>query len=187
MRIKADVVAIGPGLTTNAETKALVFKLIKGLKIPAMILDADALNAVAENLSILKQSHSKIVITPHPGEMSRLIDKTVRQVQQNRLKAAQTAAKKWGVAVVLKGAYTIVADEGKVYINSSGNPGMASAGVGDVLTGIIAGFLAQGLTAKEAVYVHGLAGDLAAKEKGQYGMIAGDLAERIPYAIQTIR
>lgn len=185
-KIKADVVAIGPGLTTHPETKELVKKLVRQLKVSCVVLDADGLNCIADDPSILKKSKSRIIITPHPGEMSRLIGKNVGQIQRNRVKIAQNAARKWKVEVVLKGAYTIVVEKEKVYINSSGNPGMASAGVGDVLTGMLAAFLAQGLTVKEAVYVHGLAGDLAAREKGEYGLIASDLSEKIPYAIQKI-
>jgi len=181
-KIKADVVAIGPGLTTQPQIKALVIKLIKNLKVSCLILDADALNCIASNPSILKKAKSKIIITPHPGEMARLIGKKVK----NRIKTAKEAAKKWKVSVVLKGANTIVVSKNKVYINSSGNPGMASAGVGDVLTGMIAAFSAQGIPPEVAVYVHGLAGDLASLDKGEYGMIASDLVEKIPYAIQKL-
>ncbi|MBI5400111.1 NAD(P)H-hydrate dehydratase [Candidatus Saganbacteria bacterium] len=185
-KIKADVAAIGPGLTTQPETADLVKKLITDLKARFIVLDADGLNCIADNPAILKKSKSKIIITPHPGEMSRLIGKKIGTGQKDRIKIAQATARKWGVEVVLKGAYTIIANRDETYINSSGNPGMASAGVGDVLTGMMAAFLAQGFSVKEAVYVHGLAGDLAAREKGEYGLIASDIVEKIPYAIQKI-
>lgn len=183
-KIKADVIAIGPGLTTHPETKELVKKLVLKTKIPKMVLDADGLNCISDDPSILNRSKAEIVITPHPGEMSRLTGKSVKEVQDNREKISSALSKQWGVEVVLKGAYTIVANTKKVWINSTGNPGMASAGVGDVLTGMIAGFIAQGFETKDAVFLHGLAGDLAAKEKGEQGLIASDIIEKIPYAIR---
>lgn len=185
-KIKANVVAIGPGLTTQPHIKELVIRLIKKLEVACIILDADGLNCIADDPSILRKAKSKIIITPHPGEMSRLTGKSIKYIQQNREKTAKEAARKWNVEVVLKGANTIVVRKNRVYINSSGNPGMASAGVGDVLTGMIAAFKAQGLPEEAAVYVHGLAGDLASASKGEYGMIASDIVEKIPYAIQRL-
>ncbi|MBU1027071.1 MAG: NAD(P)H-hydrate dehydratase [Candidatus Margulisbacteria bacterium] len=185
--VNPDVVAIGPGLGVNRNTKKILSSLISD--ISSLIIDADALNVLANNFNLLKKSKSEIILTPHPGEMSRLIKMPTAFVQKNRTKVAKDLAAKLGVIVVLKGHATVVADAaGRVYINKTGNPGMASGGVGDVLTGMIAAFKAQGLTAWQAatvgVQVHGLAGDLAAKESGQPGLIASDLVEKIPYAIQ---
>lgn len=185
-KIKADVTAIGPGLTTHKETKELVLKLITNLTPKCLVLDADGLNCIADNPSILKQAKTRVIITPHPGEMGRLIGKSASFVGRNRRRVATTAARKWQVEVVLKGAYTITVRSGKVFVNSTGNPGMASAGVGDVLTGMIAGLTAQGIAPEVAVYLHGLAGDLAAGDKGEYGLIASDIIEKIPYAIRKV-
>lgn len=128
-------------------------------------------------------------MTPHPGEMARLLGITISDVQKDRIGIATVFAVKYNVTIVLKGAGTVVANpDGLVYINNTGNPGMATGGTGDALTGMIGGFLAQGFASLQAaclgVYLHGLAGDLAAKEKGEAGMIAGDLIEKIPQALQ---
>jgi hydroxyethylthiazole kinase-like uncharacterized protein yjeF len=130
-------------------------------------------------------------MTPHPGEMGRLLSKSAAEVQTDRIGTASGFARKYNVTLVLKGAATVVAvPDGRVFINSSGNPGMATGGTGDVLTGMIGGLLAQGLTAEQAaclgVYLHGLAGDLAATEKGEAALIAGDLLEKIPEAMKTV-
>jgi len=132
-----------------------------------------------------------VILTPHPGEMGRLVNMTSSGVQKDRLGVASRFAKDHRVILVLKGAGTVVAlPDGRMFINSTGNPGMATGGTGDVLTGMIGGLLAQGYPAEQAaclgVYLHGLAGDLAAKEKGEAAMIAGDLIEKIPEAIMKI-
>lgn len=185
VKIKADVIAIGPGLTTEHETKELVKKLIKNLKVKQIILDADGLNAIADNQNILKSAKSKIIITPHPGEMARLTGLPIDTIQSNRKKIALQYSKKWNVKIVLKGHETLVAyPDGRLYVNKTGNPGMAKAGVGDVLAGLIASFKAQGLCVCNAVYIHGLAGDLAAKKIGEYGLIASDIIKQIPVAIK---
>ena len=183
-KIKADVLAVGPGLTTNPGTKKLIKRLVQEFKVKKMVIDADALNCLADQPLLLKKSKAEIIITPHPGEMSRLTKKKIDFIQKNRLEVAQQFAQKWQVEVVLKGAYTIVANQAGVSINSSGNPGMAKAGSGDVLCGMIAGLVAQGMLVKEAVYLHGLAGDLAAKTKGEYGLIASDIVEKIPHVLR---
>lgn len=188
---RIDVLAIGPGLSQNKETQKLIRKVVGAIDKP-MVIDADGLNALAGHLNILlsaKRFTLNAVFTPHPGEMARLIGKTRDYVQANRKKVAKEFAKKYNVILVLKGHRTVVASPGgKIYINSTGNPGMASGGVGDVLTGMIASFLGQGLTAFDAAqlaaYAHGLAGDLAAREKGQLGMIASNIIEKIPEAIK---
>jgi NAD(P)H-hydrate epimerase len=156
-----------------------------------MVIDADGLNVIAKHPDLLEKEKDKdkVILTPHPGEMSRLLNEGVDHIQKDRVSAAKNAAKKYGCMVVLKGHGTVIADPGgKIFINTTGNPGMASGGVGDVLTGMIAAFLGQGIApfdaAALAVRLHGLAGDLAAKDLGEYGMIASDLVEKIPYAIQ---
>lgn len=182
---KTDVLAVGPGLSQNKSTQRLIRRLIK-LKNPAMVIDADGLNALVGHLD--KFLGIKI-LTPHPGEMARLLNTASSVIQKQRKDIAKNFAKKYNCIVVLKGRKTVVADKtGKIYINKTGNPGMATAGAGDVLTGIIAGFLAQGITpfeaAKYGVYLHGLAGDLAARTKTQLGMIASDIIEKIAEAIK---
>lgn len=187
----SDVVVLGPGLSQHPETQKLIRKLIFKIKKP-MILDADALNAISRNTSMLIKIKSNYIVTPHPGEMSRLINKGMEYVKNNRLIVAKKFSRDYNAVVVLKGAGTVVAEPGeKYYVNTTGNPGMATAGSGDVLTGIIAGFLSQGLKAFDAarlgVYVHGLAGNLAAKDKGEIGLIAGDILENIPHAIKQVQ
>jgi hydroxyethylthiazole kinase-like uncharacterized protein yjeF len=186
----SNVVVLGPGLSQNSETIRLINRLILKIKKP-MVLDADALNAAAKCTDILKKVKPQYIITPHLGEMARLINKGIVYIKNNRLLVAKKFANEYNAVVVLKGANTVVADsKGYTYINNTGNPGMATAGSGDVLTGIIAGFLAQGLktfdAARLGVYIHGLAGDLAAKEKGEFGLIAGDILEKIPEAIKLV-
>lgn len=187
-----DVLAIGPGLTQNKSTQSLVRKIILGIDEP-MVIDADGLNALVGHLNLLRITDCRLpitrILTPHPGEMSRLIGVAVKRVQAAREEIAKKFARGYKVTVVLKGRNTVVADcTGNLYINKTGNPGMARAGSGDVLTGMIASFLAQGLNAfeasKYAVYLHGLAGDLSAKEKTQLGMISSDIIDKIPEAIK---
>ncbi len=179
--------AIGPGLSTHHETAAVVRNLVQRLKIP-LVIDADGLNAVARTVDVLKKIKAPVVLTPHPGEMARLTGLSSADVQKDRVGIASGFAAAYKVVLVLKGAGTVVAcPDGKVFVNSTGNPGMATGGTGDALTGMIGGLLAQGYPAMQAaclgVYLHGLAGDLAAKEKGEMGLTAGDLIERIPEAI----
>jgi NAD(P)H-hydrate epimerase len=182
--------AIGPGLSTHYETVQAVRNLIQRLTVPAVI-DADGLNALAGFTDILKKVKVSVVVTPHPGEMGRLLGISSSDVQRDRIALASEFARRHQVTVVLKGAATVIATQhGWVFINSSGNPGMATGGTGDVLTGMIGSFLAQGYGASQAaclgVYLHGLAGDLAAGEKGEASMIAGDLIEKIPQAFKEI-
>jgi NAD(P)H-hydrate epimerase len=181
--------AIGPGLTTHYETVQAVRDLVQRLTVP-LVLDADALNALAGATGLLRRTKAAVVLTPHPGEMARLLGTTAGAVQRDRIGTAQDFARKHGVTVVLKGAGTVVATpRGEAFVNASGNPGMATGGTGDVLTGMIGSLLAQGYGPEDAarlgVHLHGLAGDLAVREKGEAGMIAGDLIEMIPAAIKT--
>jgi len=184
----SEVVLLGPGLSRQKETAALIRRLILKIK-KDMVLDADALNAMAVEPGLLKKLKARCVITPHEGEMSRLIDKSAGYVKNNRLSVAKKFSRDYNAVVVLKGHGTVVADrDGKAHVNKTGNPGMATAGSGDVLAGVIAGFLAQGLrlfdAARLGVHIHGLAGDLAAKDKGEIGLMAGDILEKVPYAIK---
>ncbi len=184
-------VAIGPGLSTHPETVELVQSLMKYLDRPA-VLDADALNALTGRASLLTECKIPPILTPHPGEMARLeVGATAQTVNADRIGTARRFARERGIYVVLKGARTVVArPDGLVAICPTGNPGMATAGTGDVLTGMLVGLLAQGVPAWEAAcaatYFHGAAGDLAAQQLGQAGMVAGDLIARIPYAFQQI-
>jgi NAD(P)H-hydrate epimerase len=184
-----SAVAIGPGLSTHFETAQVVRDLVQRLTVP-LVIDADGLNALAGHTDILKRAKTPVILTPHPGEMGRLLGISSAEVQKDRIAIASGFAMKYKVVLVLKGAGTVVAmPDGGVFINSTGNPGMATGGTGDALTGMIGGFLAQGLPAEAAarlgVYLHGLAGDLAAREKGEAAMIAGDLIEKIPEALLT--
>ncbi len=191
-RVKAaDVLILGPGLSQHPETKKLIRQLIVNIKKP-MVLDADALNAISEDVSILKKIRQGYIVTPHPGEMSRLIKKSTAYIKNNRLSVAKKFSNNYNAVVVLKGSGTVVTDlrAKKHYINKSGNPGMATAGSGDVLAGIIGGFLAQGLAlfeaARLAVYIHGVAGDLAAREKGEASLIASDILDNVPPAMKKL-
>lgn len=189
---KVDVLAIGPGLSGNPSTQKLIRKIISKIDKP-IVIDADGLNALAGHLNLLSALPHPLsamrILTPHPGEFSRLIGKPIEYIQRNREKLAKSFASHYNIVLVLKGHRTIVAaSDKKIYVNPTGNPGMATAGSGDVLTGVIAALLGQGLGAFEAaktgVYLHGLAGDLAAKEKTQAGMIASDIIDKIPEAIK---
>jgi len=182
--------AIGPGIGINPETKTLVQRLLQESKKP-MVIDADGLNCLIGCTEILKNFEKPIVLTPHPGEMSRLMGTTAADVQKDRIHCARDFAEKFNVHVVLKGARTVVAHpDGKVFINPTGNPGMASGGMGDVLTGVIAGFIAQGhspeLAAHAGVYLHGAAADSLAKNKGPFGYLATDVMNILPEAIKTL-
>ena len=189
-----DVVALGPGLSQQPETKDLILWLIKTIAL-TMVIDADGINALADNVKILHNVKKNVILTPHPGEMSRLTGHgSAKDVQKERLNTAaqfvQSIQEKLGdekkIVLVLKGDKTVVADYGKVYVNRTGNPGMATAGAGDVLTGIIASLIGQGFDVFDAsqlgVYIHGLAGDIAAKKKGEVSMIASDIIDCLPDA-----
>jgi len=184
-----SVIAIGPGLSQNPSTKKLILKIIGESSLP-LIIDADALNALCGNLTILTKTKTTKILTPHPGEMARLIKRTKRSIEKDRKGTASTFAHKHHCHVLLKGSKTIVASPQKrIYTNTrTGSAGMATAGSGDVLTGMIAAFIAQGLTgfeaAKYGTYLHGKAGDLAAKSKTRLSMIASDIVECIPKAVK---
>lgn len=185
---RMDAAAIGPGLSAHQQTKELVRQLLPKVAKP-LVLDADGLNALAEDVGLLRKLPLPMILTPHPGEMARLTMLSAEQVQSDRERIASEFAKKHRVIVVLKGHATVVASyDGSVYVNDTGNPGMATGGCGDVLTGMIAGLLGQRLTpwdaARLGVYLHGLAGDMSAAERGEIGLLASDVADRIPLAIR---
>ena len=185
-----DAVAIGPGLGLDHETRGLVRDLVGTLARP-MVVDADALTALADHLHVMRGVHAVRVLTPHPGEMARLIGGTVDDVKRDRLGVARTFATAHGAYLVLKGARTLIAEpDGRVLINPTGNPGMASGGTGDVLTGIIGALLARGIDAAHAapagVYLHGLAGDVAAERMGEEALIAGDVIEALGEAFRRL-
>ena len=180
--------ALGPGLTTNDETQQFVRTVVGSRTVP-IILDADGLNAFAGRASELRNAGRMLCVTPHPGEMARLLGCAVKEVQARRVEIALQAASDWNACVVLKGQQTVIASpDGKAFINSTGNPGMATGGTGDVLTGMLAGLTAQYGTADWplviafGVYLHGLAGDIAYAENGEAPLMASDLICAIPRA-----
>ena len=192
---KKTVLAVGPGIGANPETAEFVRAVVNKYPLP-LVLDADGLNAFAGHMESFRQDIrpcGSTIFTPHPGEMARLTGKTVEEIQSHRVTVAREFAQRFGVTLVLKGFQTLTATpDGQVWVNPTGNPGMATGGTGDVLTGLTAGLLAQfpsrpvGEVAMAAVYLHGLAGDLAAEEFGQQSMLAGDLLDSIPQAFKTI-
>jgi len=182
--------AIGPGIGQAEETRSLVKKIINQSQIP-VVIDADGLNNIAGQTQLLKKIKCPAVLTPHPGEMARLMDVTPAEVQQNRLQCARDFATNFKVHLVLKGAATVIAHpDGSAYMNPTGNPGMASGGMGDVLTGVLAGFITQGFSpeaaAHAAVYVHGAAADTLAKTIGPIGYLASEVMNAIPGEIKKL-
>ncbi|MFZ0211628.1 MAG: NAD(P)H-hydrate dehydratase [Candidatus Acidiferrales bacterium] len=189
-----NVLALGPGLTTHEETQQFVRSVITNRPQAPMILDADGLNAFAGRAEELKGSRGMLAVTPHPGEMARLLGSSIKEVQARRLEIARKSAADWQAFVILKGQQTIVAaPDGRAWINSTGNPGMSTGGTGDVLTGILAGITAQfgarnwEVALTLGVYLHGLAGDLAAEEFGEAPLIASDVIRMIPQALAQLR
>jgi NAD(P)H-hydrate epimerase len=185
-----DAVAIGPGLGLDEETQALVRELAATLPRP-LVLDADALTALAGQAERLRGTPAPRCLTPHPAEMARLLGGSVADVERDRIETARRLARDAGVWVVLKGAGSVIADpSGEAWVNPTGNPGMASGGTGDVLTGMVGAFLARGLAPaaalQTAAYVHGRAGDLAAERVGEEALIAGDLIAALPDAFRSL-
>ena len=186
------VLAIGPGISRERDAAEFVRKIVQRYKTP-IVLDADGLNAFEGKSDKLKGKDGTIIITPHPGEMARLTGKTIANVQAHRLEVARDFACKHGLIVVLKGHRTLIAaPDGAVWVNPTGNPGMATGGTGDVLTGMIAGLVAQNLTqpltaTALAVYLHGVAGDLAAAALGEHSLTATDLVRFLPEAFARVR
>ena len=186
----STVAAVGPGLSREPETAALVRELVGAFRLP-LVLDADGLNALEGHRDLLAARSDPTVITPHPGEMARLCQSTPAQVQADRVAAVRRASRDFGCVVVLKGARTLVADEqGTLLVNPTGNSGMATGGTGDVLTGLIAGLMAQGApplrAAGMAAYLHGLAGDLAAEQVTGYCLVAGEVLAMLGPAFYAV-
>ena len=183
---KSSAVVIGCGLSVCDDTKNLVQSVITNCEKP-LVIDADALNCICNKPEILKNLKAPAIITPHPGEMARLLHSTPKTVNSNRENTAIDFAKKFGVVTVLKGAGTIIASpDGEVYINHTGNSGMATGGSGDILSGIIGSLLAQGASPINAAaaggFLHGTIGDLAAEKLGKISMLPTDMIDMIPTA-----
>jgi len=189
-----DVVAIGPGLGRSSDLSSMLAEFVEKCPVP-MVLDADGLNAFADQVEALKKHAGPLVITPHPGEFARLLHVDVPTVQAQREDLARRFAGDFGVIVVLKGHGTIVTDGQRMYRNTTGNPGMATGGSGDVLTGLTAALIGQAKSqgwdlfqaVQLAVHVHGLAGDLARDELGEMGLIASDLVTYLPRTLQKVQ
>ncbi|RJR16109.1 MAG: NAD(P)H-hydrate dehydratase [Nitrospiraceae bacterium] len=200
LRKMGTVLAIGPGLSADKEISRLVTELVKGSRVP-IVIDADGLNAIADNVNLLRKSRAPVILTPHPGEMARLLiqssivagkDNLLTLIEEDRINIVLNFARQTGTYVVLKGPPTITASPlGEAYINTTGNPGMATAGTGDVLTGMISAFIAQGLSPADAamagVYIHGYAGDIIAEEKGKNALIASDIIRILPIVLKSTR
>jgi len=184
-----NAIAIGPGIGTHAETAAILRDLLIKTDKPC-ILDADALNIISQQNDLLQLIPKYSVLTPHPKEFERLFG--VSNSSYERMLKAQESAKLYGVYIILKGAHTLIATpDGMLYFNSTGNSGMATAGSGDVLTGILAGLLAQGYSpeevAKIGVFLHGRAADLALEDESKESLIAGDIIDRLGKAFKSVR
>lgn len=190
MALRNDILAIGPGLGRHVDTMTAIRQIIKNAEKP-LVIDADALHALVGHTHMLTEAKAVPILTPHPGEMAKLVGLTADEVNQDRIYIARQAALEWGSIIILKGARTLVAfPDGEVYININGNAGMATGGTGDVLTGVLAALMAQGLSSHEAalvaVYIHGLAGDIVARS-GMIGITASDLICALPAAIFGIQ
>lgn len=186
---KYDVLLIGPGLGQKERTKNFVKKLLDN-NLPPTIIDGDGLNILSK-IDNWWGTENKFILTPHPGEMSRLSGLAVEKIQSNREKIAKKYAKGWGQTVVLKGANTvIVSPTGEAVVSPFANPALATAGTGDILSGMIAGFIAQGLNDFDAsicaVYIHGLAGEMLKKDLGNAGIMASDLLPKLPIVLKNL-
>ena len=191
---KADVIVIGVGLGQSPVAEELVRLTLSNADVP-LVVDADAINIIARDPSILDLTGAPIIITPHPMEMARLCDLSVPEIESDRIRHAVSVAEQNALTCVLKGHETVVvdgtSDDRAVYVNKSGNSGMATGGSGDVLTGIIAALIAQGMLPSEAaplgVYIHGLAGDAAAESLGEYSLMASDIIDHISAVIKDCK
>jgi len=186
-----SAVVVGPGIGTHDAAAALVRLLLRDVRVP-LLLDADALTCVADDTSVLTRAACPLVLTPHPGEMARLIGSDAATVQSDRIGIARSFAAAHGCVLLLKGARTVIASpDGEIWINPTGNPGMASGGMGDVLSGMIGALLAQGLGVAEAArlgaFLHGAAADSVAAARGEIGMLASDVIEALPPVIAGLQ
>lgn len=185
---KSDVIAVGPGMGDNEDTFKIVSDIIKYTNCP-IIIDADGINVLKSNLNILREKNNKIILTPHPGEMARITGMSIDSIEKNRIGIARHFAKEYDVILLLKGYNTVITDGNDVIINTTGNSAMASGGMGDCLTGIIASFAGQGVDPFEAAYlsayVHGYCGDKLAEER--FCLSASDIIEELPFAIKELK
>jgi len=203
---KADVLCIGPGIGVSNETRKLLAELITASRAP-MVIDADGINSI-DDVTLFGKAHSPVILTPHPGEMARLLNKKTSplargsrksgarelrsHIEQERIATGLSFSQETGAYLLLKGVPTVLAEPGgKAYINPTGNPGMATGGTGDVLTGMVSSFMAQGLNPTDAailgVYMHGLAGDIAADKKGEHSLIASDIIDSLPEVFKCLK
>jgi len=188
--LNMNCVLFGPGLGQSEDINIIAQKIIRTCTTP-LIIDADGLNAISQNINILKEKKTDIIITPHPGEMARLLGKDISYINSNRIAVAKQFSDEYNVTVVLKGAHTVITSpHGETYINQNGSSALASAGTGDVLAGIIASLVAQGVSTATAailgVYLHGAASDNAVQKYGEHGLIASDLLEYLPITIKRV-
>ncbi|MBI5640723.1 MAG: NAD(P)H-hydrate dehydratase [Nitrospirae bacterium] len=191
---RIDVLAIGPGIGVSDDTIKMMKQLVQTSPVP-LVLDADGINSLQDSTQFLKKSKSPVILTPHTGELARMLGQKAdvrNEMEADRINTARFFVRDTGAYLVLKGAPTVIAEpEGRIFINTTGNPGMATAGSGDVLTGMIAAFLGQGLNPIDAsiigTYMHGLAGDIAATEKGMHSLIASDIIDTLPAAFAALK
>ncbi len=184
----ADAIVIGPGVGKEDKNDSLIRNVVEGFR-KTVVLDADALNLIAKDKKILENKKANLILTPHPGEAGRLLGKTAKEINENRENAVKELAESFNGIAVLKGSGTLVATpEGKTYINTTGNPGMATGGCGDVLSGVIAALAGQGCTPIQAatagIYLHGASADLGAETLGEYGLTASDIASMMALSIK---
>jgi NAD(P)H-hydrate epimerase len=186
----ANVLAIGPGIGTLPDTRELEIKILKAARVP-VVIDADGVSNLAGQTRLLKSLKAPVVLTPHPGELSRLLGISPADINADRIEICRAAARELGAVLVLKGAPTVIGSpDGEVSVNPTGNSGLGSGGTGDVLTGVIAGLIAQCVppfeAARAAVFLHGQAADIAAEDMTEYGLIAGDLLDYLPQAVKSL-